>query len=277
MPSSFWKGSISFGLLNIPVTLQSAEQGDEIHFSLLDGRDHGKIRFKRVNEKTGKEVPYTEIVKGYEFEKNNYVVVTDEDLKAANPKATQTIEIQDFVDVSDIDPMLFEKPYYILPQKQGEKGYFLLRDALEKEGKVAVAKVVLRTKQSLAAVMPRGPYLVLELLRFAHEVVTADEAHFLEGVNAKARYTAKEMKMAEALMKDMTTKWDPDQYQDTYYEDLMKRIEAKVKGGEGVELEASERPGKTVSNVTDLLPLLRQSLARKGRGGRAKVSKRRVS
>lgn len=267
MPGSFWKGSISFGLLNIPITLQSAEQGEDIHFSLLDGRDLAKIRFKRVNEKTGKEVPYSEIVKGYEFEKNNYVIVTDEDFKAANPRATQTIEIQDFVDVREIDPMLFEKPYYILPQKQGEKGYFLLRDALEKEKKVAVAKVVLRTKQSLAAVMPRGPYLVLELLRFAHEVITADEAYFLEGVNTKARYTPKEMKMAEALMKDMTAKWEPEQYQDTYYEDLMKRIQAKIKGGEGEEVITAEGPSRSAGNMVDLLPLLRKSLEAKKKGG----------
>lgn len=265
MAGSFWKGTISFGLLNIPVALQGADQGEEIHFTLLDEKNLARVRYKRVNEKTGKEVPYEQIVKGYEFEKNNYVIVTDDDVKAANPKATQSIEIQDFVDLADIDPMLFEKPYYVVPLKQGEKGYVLLRDAMAKEKKVAVAKVVLRTKQHLAALMPKGDYLVLELMRFAHEVVTADEADFLNETARRARYSEKEMKMAEALMRDMSSKWQPGQYRDTYYQDLMKRIEAKIKVGDSALIETERRPEKapTATNTVDLLPLLRQSLGRR--------------
>jgi DNA end-binding protein Ku len=260
MPRSFWKGTISFGLLNIPVTLQTADEGKEIHFSMLDGRDHKKIRFKRVNEKSGKEVPYAKIVKGFEYEKNKFVVISDADIKAANPKATQTIDIQDFVALAEIDPLFFDRPYYIVPQKQGEKGYFLLRDALAKQDKVAVSKVVLRTKQHLAAVMAKGDYLVLELLRFAHEVLTVDEVDYLKGIDTKGKYTPKEMKMAESLMKDMSAKWDPDQYNDTYYKDLMKRIKAKVKAGEGEELEVEAEEAPVPSNMVDLLPLLKKSL-----------------
>lgn len=273
MAGSFWKGSISFGLLNIPVTLHSAEEKKEIHFSLLDSKNLARVKFKRVNERTGREIPYPQIAKGFEYEKGQFVLVTDDDIKAANPKATQTIDIQDFVKLEDIDPLLFEKPYYIVPQKQGEKGYFLLRDALLKEKKVAVAKVVLRTKQSLCAVMARGDYLVLEILRFAHEILTADEVNFLADIDDKKRYTPKEMKMAEALMRDMTVPWDAEQYQDTYYKDLMKRIRAKVKAGKGAALpEVEDTAEEAPSNMIDLLPLLQKSLANKAHKPKRKAS-----
>ncbi len=266
MARGFWKGTISFGLLNIPVGLQSADEGDDIHFSLLDERNLSRVKFRRVNEKTGKEVPYKKIVKGYEYEKNQFVVVSDQDFKAANPKATQTIDIQDFVRLEEIDPLFFDRPYYIVPQKQGEKGYFLLRDTLAKEEKVAIAKVVLRTKQHLAAVMARGDYLVLELLRFAHEVLTANEVDFLKEIGTKGKYSPKEMKMAQSLMDDMTVAWDPEQYQDTYQKDLMKRIKAKVKAGEGATIESAEQEeAPRPSNMIDLLPLLQKSLAAKGK------------
>lgn len=287
MAGSFWKGSISFGLLNIPISLQSAEQGEELHFSMLDKKTMSRIKYKKVSADTGREVPYNQIVKGYEYEKNQFVVVTDEDFKAANPKATQTIDIQDFVDLKEIDPLLFEKPYYIVPQKQGEKGYFLLRDAMAKNSKVAVAKVVLRTKQHLAAIMAKGDYLVLELLRFAHEVVEVKEANFLKDVNTRVNYSDRELKMADALMRDMTVKWKPERYRDTYYQDLMKRIEQKVKAGEGETVETSGGDDEVKpSKVIDLLPLLQKSLeAKKGkpkstakpratRGAKAKAGKK---
>jgi len=274
MAGSFWKGSISFGLLNIPITLHSADEKKEIHFNQLDSKNLARVKMKRVNERTGREIPYSQIAKGFEYEKGQYVIITDEDIKAANPKATQTVDIQDFVKLEEIDPLFFEKPYYIVPQKQGEKGYFLLRDALLKEKKVAIAKVVLRTKQSLCAVMARGDYLVLELMRFAHEILTDDEVDFLADIDDKKRYSPKEMKMAEALMNDMTATWDPEQYQDTYYKDLLKRIRAKVKAGKGKELpevEQEEEEAET-SNIVDLLPLLQKSLAAKGKKGKKKAS-----
>lgn len=265
--SGIWKGSISFGLLNIPVAMQTANQEKELHFSMLDGKDFSPIRFKRVNANTGKEVPYDKIVKGFEFKDGEYVVMTDADFKAANPKASQTIDIEDFILLEDIDFMMFEKPYYLVPQKGGEKGYFLLRDALEAKKKVAVGKMVMRTKQHLVAVMVRGDYLVLEMLRFAHEVLAADEVDYLDDAK-KVKYSPRELKMAEELIDDMTSKWEPDKYNDTYYDDLMKRIRAKVKAGKGhVITEPDEVPDveeTTTDNVVDLLPLLRQSLGHRG-------------
>lgn len=276
MRAGIWKGSISFGLLNIPVSLQSAEEEKSLHFSLLDAKSKAGIKFKRVNAQTGREVPYSQIVKGYKYESGQYVVLTDKDFKAANVKATQTIDIEDFVLLEEIDAMLFEKPYYVVPQKNGEKGYFLLRDALEKSKKVAVGKVVIRTKQRLAALMVKGDYLVLELLRFSYEVLEAHEVDYLEGVK-KPKYSDRELKMAEALIKDMTTDWDPDKYKDTYRDDLMKRIRQKIKLGEGEEIE-EVKPEKSVGGgkVVDLLPLLRQSLENK-KSQKPKKSARKAS
>lgn len=212
---AIWKGSISFGLLNIPVNLQTAEQTKELHFRMLDQKNLAPIRFKRVNDRTGQEVPYDRIVKGYEYEKGQFVIVDKKDFTAANVKATQTIDIEDFVDLADVDWMLFEKPYYLVPQKGGEKGYFLLRDALEKTKKAAIAKIVIRTKQHLCAVMARGDFLILEILRFAHEVKEAREVPSLETAKKKSAYNARELKMAEQLIKGMSAKWRPDKYKDT--------------------------------------------------------------
>lgn len=266
--TSIWKGSLSFGLLNVPVTLQTASETKELHFSMLDEKDFSPIKFRRVNANTGREVPYQKIVKGYEYKDGEYVVLSQADFKAANPKATQTIDIDDFVPLDQIDFMLFDKPYYLVPQKGGEKGYFLLRDALAKTEKVAVGKIVIRTKQHLVSVMPRGDYLILEILRFAHEVLSVDEVDYLSDIGQKGKYNARELKMAEELISSMTDKWKPEKYKDTYYDDLMKRIKAKVKAGKGHTItEPAEVPEQETpdTNVVDLLPLLRQSLnAKKG-------------
>jgi DNA end-binding protein Ku len=268
---AFWKGTISFGLLNIPIGLHSSEEdAGEIHFSLLDPRNMARIKFKRVNEKTGKEVPYGKIVKGYEYAKDEFVLVSDEDIKAANPRATQTIDIEDFVPLDEIDPVFFEKPYYVVPEKSGTKGYFLLRDALAKEKKVAIGKLVMHTRQHLVAVMARGKYLVMEQLRFAHEVLTENEVSFLEDKNAEARYSPRELKMAQSLVKSMAKKWNAEKYKDTYYRDLMTRIKAKVKAGKGASVEEPAEEAPKPSNMVDLMPLLEQSLAhRRGRKRRA--------
>lgn len=287
MRSNIWKGTISFGLLNIPVTLQSAQQDRDLHFSLLDEKDLSHIKYQRINAKTGREVPYDRIVKGYEYKSGQYVIMSDADFDRANVKATKTIEIEDFVLLDDIDTMLFEKPYYIAPQKGAEKGYFLLREALEHTRKVAIAKIVIRTKQHLAAVMPRGDYLILEILRFAHAVKQVDEVDYLREVNKAVKFSPRELKMAEDLIKGMTAKWRPDKYKDTYYDDIMKRIEAKVKQGRGkyIEEPVKEERIQESSNVVDLLPLLRKSLearqTKKTRGAPAAARKaaggRRVS
>lgn len=265
MAASIWKGSISFGLLNIPVVLRKAEEGKDLSFKMLDEKDHQPIKYKRVNAKSGKEVPWPQIVKGYEYESGQFVIMNKEDFDAANPKATQTIDIQDFVDFDDIDLMYFEKPYYLVPQKSGIKGYFLLVEALKKTNKVAVAKVVIRSKMHLVCVMAKDDYLILEMLRFAHEVLDTSEVDYLEDT-AKPKFHAKEIKMATELIEGMTAKWDPEQYQDTYVDDVMKIIDLKIKAGEGKEIDYGELPKKEKGNtgtVVDLMPLLKKSLEEK--------------
>ncbi len=280
--SGIWKGSISFGLLNIPVTLQTASESKDLHFSMVDSKDLAPIKYKRVNANSSREVPYDRIVKAYEYEPDQYVIMNKQDFAAANPKATQTIDIEDFVDLEDIDPLLIEKPYYLVPQKNGEKGYFLLRDALEKTGKVAVGKIVIRTKQHLCSVMARGEYLVCILLRFAHEVLEVHEVKYLDDVK-HVRYSPRELKMAEDLIKGMSGKWEPAKYKDTYYDDLMKRIKAKIKAGKSHVIEEVEEeiPEVQPSKVVDLLPLLRKSLEERGNGraahGRKKAKGRHAT
>jgi DNA end-binding protein Ku len=265
MRSNIWKGSISFGLLNIPCSLQTAQADKEIHFSMLDEKGLSRIKFRRVNADTGKEVPYERIVKGYEYKPGHYVVMNEGDFKKANPKATQTIDIEDFALLEDVDLLMFERPYYLVPQKGAEKGYFLLRQALADTKKVAVAKIVIRTKQHLCLIFPRGDYLILELLRFAHQVKEVSEVNYLKEVNKRVSYTQKELKMAEDLIAGMTSKWKPEQYKDTYYSDLMKLIQAKVKQGKGklVKEPKEEKLEPLTDNVVDLMPLLAKSLAAK--------------
>lgn len=270
--AGIWKGSISFGLLNIPVVLQTSGETKELHFHMLDSKDFQPIKYRKVNASSGKEVPYERIVKGYEYEPDQFVVVNKQDFAAANPKATQTIDIEDFVLLDEIDTMLFDKAYYLLPQKNGEKGYFLLRDALEKTKKVAIGKIVIRTKQHLAAIMVKGEYLVLELLRFAHEVKEVHEVDYLDGVKTTGRYNPRELKMAEELIKGMTAKWKPEKYDDTYYDDIMKLIKAKVKAGKTHVVESGdEEEVEQVepTKVVDLLPLLRESLNQKKPAGKS--------
>lgn len=264
MRSNIWNGSISFGLLNIPVSLQSAQKSVDLKFSLLDEKDNSHIKYLKVSAKTGKEVPSSRIVKGFKYENGDYIVLESKDFQKANPKATKTIDIEDFVLLSEIDTMMFDKPYYLVPQKGAEKGYFLLRKALENTKKVAVCKIVVRTKQHLALVMAMGDYLILEMIRFAHEIQALDKVDYLEEVDLKkANFSARELKMAEDLIKGMTAKWKPEKYKDTYYEDVMKVIEAKAKKGMGQEVEEPEREEKIKksTNVIDLLPLLKKSLA----------------
>ena len=271
--SGIWKGSISFGLLNIPVSLQTADESKDLHFNMLDEKDFSPIKFRRVNANTGHEVPYSRIVKGYEYESGEYVILNKTDFLAANPKATQTIDIEDFVLMEHIDPMLFEKPYYLVPQKNGVKGYFLLRDALRHTEKVAIGKVVIRTKQRLVAIMPKGDYLICEILRFPHEVRAVNQVDYLDEFTTgkKEKYNSRELKMAEELIAGMTDKWQPQKYKDTYYNDIMKRIHTKIKQGKSHTITSpdefpSEREDR--QKVVDLLPLLRKSLeARKSSGG----------
>jgi DNA end-binding protein Ku len=272
---SLWTGSLSFGLLNIPVSLGSAKEEADLSFQLLDKRDYGHIGYRQYNKSTGKEVPRDKIVKGYEYEDGKFVIVTDEDFRRANPRAVSTIDIEDFVQYREMDPMLFDTPYYLRPEKNGEKGYLLLRDVMKQEGKVAIGKVVLFRKQRLVAVIVRGDYLVLEMLRFDREILTADEMAGLDDRFSGVKISPREIEMAASLVNGMTSKWDPNKYEDTYQKQLLETIKAKVKKG-GVEALESTEEEESVpmprGKVVDLMPLLKKSLA--GRKGKSAETKR---
>jgi DNA end-binding protein Ku len=267
MARAIWKGSISFGLVNIPVGLYSAESRDEISFKMLDKKTMSPIHYKRIAEESGKEVPWEETVKGYEFSKGQYVVLSDEDLKRAAPEATQTIDIVDFVDLDEISPLYFDKPYYLAPDKKGSKAYALLRETLRRTGKVGIAKVVIRTRQYLAAVVARGDVLTLELMRYAHELRDPED---LDVPRGKQGVTDREIDMAERLVEGMVSEWDPEKYKDDYRRDLMKMIEERVESGQlEASAEPAPKPHRAASNVVDLMALLKQSVEQEGGHGRA--------
>jgi DNA end-binding protein Ku len=253
---AIWKGSISFGLVNIPIGLYPATRAERVSFRQLRADDLSPIRYKRVAEADGEEVPWEKIVKGYEYEKGQFVVMKDEDFGKVMPEATQSIDIKEFVDLSEIDPMFFDTPYYLEPQKGGKKAYALLRDTLKETNKVGIARVVIKTKQHLAAVKPKGDSLVLELMHFPDELLEP------EGLDLprKEQLGKKEMDMAKSLVETMSDKWNPDEFQDEYRERLEKLIEEKIESG-GKELPAAPAKSKPATNVVDLVAVLQKSLA----------------
>ncbi|HXS53137.1 MAG TPA: Ku protein [Usitatibacter sp.] len=269
MPRELWKGAIRFGLVHIPVALYPAEQGNELDFTMLDRRDLQPVGYKRYNKATGDEVPFDQIVKGYEYEEGRYVTLEKEDFKRANVEATQTIDIIGFVEAHDVPPYYYESPYYTAPAKHGEKGYALLRETLERSGKVAIANVVIRTRQHLAMLYPRDNRLILNTLRYQDELRPAKDIDVPESL-AEAKVQPNEMKMAERLIDDMTVRWDPKQYHDTYREDLMKRIEDKAHGHLR-EAPKARRPRE--AEVIDFASLLEKSLAARKKGGESREAR----
>jgi DNA end-binding protein Ku len=259
MARAIWKGGISFGLVNIPIALYPATRREELKFRLLRKSDLSPVNYKRVAEKDGKEVPWNEIVKGYEYEKGKYVVLKEEDFERVDLEATQTVDIQDFVDQEEIDPMYFYKPYYLEPQKGGDKAYALLRDALKDSGKVGIAKVVIKTRQYLAGVKPEDSTLVLELMHFADELADPEKLH----VPKKKDVGKREMNMAKSLINSMSSKWNPEKYKDDYREALMEVIEEKVESG-GKEIEEKPRKAPKPTKVIDLVSVLKKSLDQTG-------------
>lgn len=268
MPRSLWKGSISFGLVNIPVILYSAENRNNFDLTLLDRRDMKPVGFKRYNKDTGKEVTWDHIVKGYEYEKSRYVVLTDEDFRRANVEATQTIDIVNFVRAADIAPTSFETPYYLAPDKRGEKGYALLRETLKKTGKAAIATVVIRTRQYIAALFPWSEMIVLNTLRYANELRPAKDLE-IPAKNLKAAgVTPRELEMATKLVEEMSDRWKPTQFKDTYHDDLMRLINKRIKAGKTEVIttpdkDEEERPAR--AKVVDLMALLKRSVQQSGK------------
>jgi len=258
-----WTGSISFGLVNVPVSLFSLEQKSEIGFKMLDGRDKANIKYQRVNAISGKEVPWDQIVKGYEYSDENYVVLTKEDFENLQLESLKTIDVQAFVPREQIDDLYFEKPYILIPKKKTEKGYVLLREVLANSGQVGIAKVAIRTREYLAALMPRGKALVVFLLRFAHELRQVDSYALPDKSLEAYNITDREMKLAEQLVEAMKTDWEPLQYKDDYREALIAWIDKKVESGgltpkPGLE-EVEEGPRES-RNVIDLASLLSESV-----------------
>jgi DNA end-binding protein Ku len=272
MPRSIWKGAISFGLVNVPVGLYSAERPQELRFNQLDRRTMSRVREKRVDEKTGQEVPYEEIVKGYDTGGGRYIVLSEDELKRANPKATQTVNIIGFVSADEIDITYYARPFYLAPIGSGKKGYALLRAVLRETGRVAVAKVVIRTKEYLCAVVARDDVLVLETLRYAYELRDTSELDLPEADLDALGLSKPEITMAEQLIEAMATRWDPEAYHDTYRDDLLRVIEEKERTGAIEEVTAGEPAGEAEEGkVVDIMALLRRSVdqVREAGGGAA--------
>jgi DNA end-binding protein Ku len=269
MPRAIWKGSISFGLVNIPVGLYSATRpGNEVKLRMLRGRDESPIKYKRVAEADDKEVPWDEIVKGYEYEEGQFVVLTKEDFEQVNVASNQTVDIREFVDLSEIDPMFFDQPYFLAPEKGGDKAYALLRDSLQETGKVGIAKVVIKTREHLAAVKPLGKALVLELMHFPDELADPTELHLPTTAPGK-----KELTMAQQLITSMSDKWQPEKWKDEYRDALMKLIEEKA-AAPGKKLTGTKSKGRKPTNVVDLVSVLQESIDAQGSGGRSTKKKK---
>jgi DNA end-binding protein Ku len=266
MARGLWKGAISFGLVNVPVELYSAQKrSGELDLTMLDRRDMAPVGYQRVNKSSGKEVPWEEVVKGYEYEDGRYVVLSEEDFRRANPELARTVDILAFVERADIAPQYFETPYYLGPGKRGEKAYALLRDALQKAGKAGIARVVIRTKQYLAALLAEGDVLMLNTLRYHAELKSAQDVDIAEKLKG-AKVSPKELDMALRLVDDMSDAWQPAKYHDTYREDLLKRVEEKVQAGqtEDVTEPAPQAKAQKGGEVIDLMALLKKSVDKRG-------------
>jgi len=267
MPRALWKGAISFGLVHIPVSLYPASRSQGLSFDMIDKRDFAPIGYKRYNKRTGEEISREHIVKGFEYAKGEYVIVSDEDFKQANVEATQTVEIVAFVDAAAVAPFFYDTPYYLEPGKRGEKGYTLLREVLRRTGRVGIANVVIRSRQHLAALIPVDRMLVMNTLRWAEEIRSTADLDVPE--SGTGEVSEKELSMAERLVDDMSDEWMPGNYKDTYTDDLLARIEERIKAGETHVItpnsEETDEPRRG-ADVIDLVSMLRRSLEQKEKG-----------
>lgn len=275
MARPIWTGNLSFGLLNVPVSLMSGTRSNDLSFRMLDARDKKPIRFERVNADTGEEVPWKDIVKAFEYDKGSYVVIEKEDIASAAPESHESVEIEAFVDADAIDIRYFEKPYVLVPGKKAEKGYVLLRETLAKSKKIGVARVVIRTREYLSAVMPLGDALILVMMRYPQELVDPSEYKLPEGKSGDYRVSAKEIAMATQLVESMATPWNPEDYHDEFRARLSEIISKRIKqkGKTTTVLDESDEPQEgAATNVVDFVALLQKSLGKKG-DGTAKTTK----
>jgi DNA end-binding protein Ku len=263
MPRAIWSGSISFGLVNVPVKLVSATSAKDVRFHQLHSTDGGRINQKRVCSVDGEEVEYAEIVKGYEIHKGQYVVVDPEELEGLSPEGSRSIDIEEFVDLAEIDPLFFDHSYYLVPDGVAARPYALLVEAMAGTGKVGIGRFVLRTKQYLAALRPKDGALVISTMLFADEVVQVGDLEV--PTTADTKPSDREVKMARQLVSSLSADWDPAKYKDDYREQVMALIQAKAEGDEIAVPETAERPAP----VVDLMAALEASLARAKESGRA--------
>jgi len=272
--AAIWDGSISFGLVEIPVALRPAEKSNETSATQLDRRDLSPVGYRRYNKTTGKEVAWKDIVSGFEAGDGQYVVLTEEELRSANPKATKTIDIVEFVDGEEIESVYYDRPYYLEPKKKGSKAYALLRETLQRTGKVGIAKVVIRTRQHLAAVMVRDQVLVLNLLRFANELRDADELTVPEEGTRGVKVSPAEVKMAEQLVEGMTAKWNPEEFKDEYRAELRQLVERKARTGKVAAVKKTTKETDS-GKIVDLMSMLKKSLEQKSAASKRPRAQRR--
>lgn len=273
MARPIWSGTLTFGLLNIPVSLMAGERKTDISFRMLDSRNNRPVRYERVNSETGEEVAWKDIVKAFEYDKGSYVVLEPGDIKSAAPESHDAIEVEAFVDVDQIGPQYFEKPYVLVPAKKAEKGYVLLREALERTGKIGIARVVIRTREHLCAVMPQGDALMLMMMRYPQELVDVGEYRLPEGESRDYRITDKELAFSEQLIQTMAGEWAPDAYRDEFRERLQDVISKRMKE-HGVVSAADQEPevhDHAATNVVDFMELLQQSIRKNQRTPAKKV------
>lgn len=272
MARPVWNGSITFGLVNVPVRLYSAESKNDLHFHLIDSRNHARVRYERVNEVTGEEVPWNQIIKGYEYDDGNYVLLQQEEFEKASVRMSKTIDIEGFVDVNAVPLTYYDRPYFVEPAKGAEKGYVLLREALKKSGGVGITKVVIRTRQHLALLMPKDDILILEILRFPQELREPSEFNFPGGDLRKSNVSKKEIDLAEQLIDGMSADWEPKEYHDEYRQALMQFIEKKIKSGKQHEVYEAEEEAEEEPRHINFVELLRKSVA-ESKGGKAAPSR----
>ncbi|MBA4697137.1 MAG: Ku protein [Legionella sp.] len=263
MAKSIWKGEISFGLVSIPVSLVSTEEKNDLKFHLLDAKTKARVRYQRINEETGKEIPWNDIVKGWEYDKDSYIIVDETSFEKASPELFKSINIDEFVDLKEIDNLYYSKAYYLQSESKNKKAYVLLREALKKTNKVGVAKVIIRTKESLSLIIPHDNALLLYLIHFADEVREESEVNVPKEDVKTYKVDEKELKMAESLINEMTTTWKPEKYHNEYREIMQKWLDNEVAKASKSSKKRSRTGTKSHDSVIDFVSLLKASLKKK--------------